>query len=119
MDASSQAGSFQAGELAERFGLGLHGDAAARVHGVGTLAAAQPDQLAFLANPRYRGQLADTRASVVVMRPCRMSSVARFARIMLWWAGLPPNRAAFFGCGIVSSPWSGSAVRVGAVGKPV
>ncbi|MEG3193136.1 UDP-3-O-(3-hydroxymyristoyl)glucosamine N-acyltransferase [Lysobacter sp. D1-1-M9] len=68
MDASSQAGSFQAGELAERFGLGLRGDAAARVHGVGTLAAAQQGQVAFLANPRYRGQLADTRASVVVMR---------------------------------------------------
>jgi UDP-3-O-[3-hydroxymyristoyl] glucosamine N-acyltransferase len=30
--------------------------------------AAAPDQLGFLANPRYRAQLADTRAGVVVLR---------------------------------------------------
>ena len=59
---------FNASELAERFGLGLQGDGAVLVRGVGTLAGAQPGQLAFLANPRYRGQLAATRASVVVMR---------------------------------------------------
>ncbi|MFC3549947.1 UDP-3-O-(3-hydroxymyristoyl)glucosamine N-acyltransferase [Lysobacter cavernae] len=60
--------SHTAQELAERFALGLHGDGAVRVHGVGTLAKAGPAQLAFLANPRYRGQLATSRAGVVVMR---------------------------------------------------
>lgn len=54
-------------ELAERFSLGLQGDGARRVHGVGTLAHAGPEQLAFLANPRYRSQLAATAAGVVVM----------------------------------------------------
>jgi UDP-3-O-[3-hydroxymyristoyl] glucosamine N-acyltransferase len=57
-----------AGALAERFGLTLRGDAAHAVHGVATLARADAHQLAFLANPRYRSQLAESRAGVVVMR---------------------------------------------------
>ncbi len=59
---------FNATELAARFGLTVQGDGAAQVRGVGTLADSQPGQLAFLANPKYRGQLATSRASVVVMR---------------------------------------------------
>ncbi|MBT2748510.1 UDP-3-O-(3-hydroxymyristoyl)glucosamine N-acyltransferase [Lysobacter sp. ISL-50] len=59
---------YTARELAERFSLGLHGDADARVSGVGTLAKAGPGQLAFLANPKYRAQLAESHAGVVVMR---------------------------------------------------
>jgi UDP-3-O-[3-hydroxymyristoyl] glucosamine N-acyltransferase len=57
-----------AASLASRFGLQLRGDGNVRVAGVATLAAAGPRQLAFLANPRYRVQLADTRAGVVVLR---------------------------------------------------
>ena len=57
-----------AGELADRFGLLLRGDANAVVSGVATLAGAGPDSLGFLANPKYRSQLATTRAGVVVMR---------------------------------------------------
>ena len=60
--------SFTAAELAERFGLELQGDGAVRVHGVGTLARAQAGQLAFLANSKYRGQLAGSLASVITMR---------------------------------------------------
>lgn len=60
--------SWTAGELAHRFGLALRGDASVAVSGVGTLAAAGPGQLAFLANPRYRQQLADSRAGIVVAR---------------------------------------------------
>ena len=60
--------SYDAATLAERFSLGLHGDGSTRVDGVGTLAHASPNQLAFLANPRYRQQLGATRAGVVVMR---------------------------------------------------
>lgn len=60
--------SHTAAELAERFALRLQGDGAALVEGVGTLARADSGQLAFLANPKYRGQLAESRASVVVMR---------------------------------------------------
>jgi UDP-3-O-[3-hydroxymyristoyl] glucosamine N-acyltransferase len=56
------------GELAGRFGLALQGDPATAIEGVGTLAGAGPAQLAFLANPSYRRQLADTRAGAVVLR---------------------------------------------------
>jgi len=57
-----------AGELADRFGLALRGDATRLIDGVGTLAGAGPTQLSFLANPKYRGQLAASRAGLVVMR---------------------------------------------------
>lgn len=60
--------SFSAQDLAERFSLRLQGDGDVRIAGVATLAQAGPDQLAFLANPRYRAQLADARAGAVVMR---------------------------------------------------
>lgn len=55
-------------EIAERFGLQVHGDGGVAVHGVATLAHAGPGQLSFLANPRYRAQLADSAAAVVVLR---------------------------------------------------
>lgn len=60
--------SITAEELAGRFGLQLSGDGDARIDGVATLEHAQAGQLAFLANPRYRAQLAGTKASVVVVR---------------------------------------------------
>lgn len=62
-----QRASFTAAELARRFALELHGDADARVAGVATLARAGRDELAFLANPRYRSQLAESDAGIVVM----------------------------------------------------
>ncbi|MFT4256429.1 MAG: UDP-3-O-(3-hydroxymyristoyl)glucosamine N-acyltransferase [Pseudoxanthomonas sp.] len=60
--------SFTARELAERFGLQLHGNGDARVNGVATLAHAGEGQLAFLANSKYRSQLETSRAAVVVVR---------------------------------------------------
>jgi UDP-3-O-[3-hydroxymyristoyl] glucosamine N-acyltransferase len=54
-------------ELAHEFGLSLVGDPATLITGVATLATAGPGQLAFLANPKYRGQLATTRAAAVVL----------------------------------------------------
>jgi len=54
------------GELAVRFGCELRGDPEVRVERVATLANADAHSLAFLANPRYRTQLTDTRAAVVV-----------------------------------------------------
>jgi len=56
------------GRLAERFGLELSGDPDLRVHGVATLRSAGPGDVAFLANPAYRGQLPATRAAAVVLR---------------------------------------------------
>ena len=60
--------SYTLAELAERFGLVAHGDASVRVDGVGTLAAAGPSQLGFLANSKYTAQLAASGAGIVVVR---------------------------------------------------
>ncbi|TDK26091.1 UDP-3-O-(3-hydroxymyristoyl)glucosamine N-acyltransferase [Luteimonas aestuarii] len=59
---------YTASALAERFGLAVHGDPEVSVRGVATLANAGAVDLAFLANPKYRGQLADCKAGIVVMR---------------------------------------------------
>jgi len=56
-------------ELATELGAELRGDPQYRVSGLATLQAAGPEQLAFLANPRYRPQLQDTRAGAVMLRP--------------------------------------------------
>ncbi|KAB8192104.1 UDP-3-O-(3-hydroxymyristoyl)glucosamine N-acyltransferase [Lysobacter maris] len=73
--------SYTAAALSERFGLGVHGDGSVAVEGVGTLAAAGASQLAFLANPKYRGQLADSGAGVVVMREADAEGFAGTALI--------------------------------------
>ncbi len=62
------ANNYTVSELAERFDLCVHGDGGRLVDGVGTLAGAGPSQLTFLANSTYAGQLAGTRAGVVVLR---------------------------------------------------
>ncbi len=54
--------------LAERFGLTLRGDGDKHIAGVGTLAAAAPDQLSFLSNAQYRKELAHSRAGAIVLR---------------------------------------------------
>ena len=61
------ASDYRLGSIAERFGLTLHGDPDTRLTGVGTLEGGLPGQLGFLANPRYRGALASTRLSAVVL----------------------------------------------------
>jgi UDP-3-O-[3-hydroxymyristoyl] glucosamine N-acyltransferase len=62
------------GELAVRFGCELRGDPAVLVERIGTLSGAGPGDLAFLANPHYRAQLAATRASVVVLDEANAAS---------------------------------------------
>jgi UDP-3-O-[3-hydroxymyristoyl] glucosamine N-acyltransferase len=54
-------------DLAERFGLELVGDGEHVIEGVGTLAQASTQQVSFLANPRYRGELAASAAGAVVI----------------------------------------------------
>lgn len=56
-----------ASELAKRFEL-IRIGTDVEISGVATLARASAHQLAFLANPRYRSQLATTGAGLVVMR---------------------------------------------------
>jgi UDP-3-O-[3-hydroxymyristoyl] glucosamine N-acyltransferase len=53
-------------ELAERIGGQLDGDGGVEVRGVATLEDAGPGDVAFLANKKYAGQVAATRASAVI-----------------------------------------------------
>ena len=57
------------GEIAVRYGCEVHGDPDAAVERVATLAAAEAGAISFLANPVYRSQLADTRATAVIVSP--------------------------------------------------
>lgn len=55
------------GVIAEQFGLELRGDPDCPITGVCTLDPGREGHIGFLANPRYRAQLADTRASAVIV----------------------------------------------------
>jgi UDP-3-O-[3-hydroxymyristoyl] glucosamine N-acyltransferase len=55
------------GELAVRFGCELRGDPDVRVDSVAPLAQAHAGSVSFLANPRLRPHLAETRATAVVV----------------------------------------------------
>jgi UDP-3-O-[3-hydroxymyristoyl] glucosamine N-acyltransferase len=89
------------GELAVRFGCELRGDPELRVDHVAALGAADPGSLSFLANPRLAHQLAQSRATAVVVDPrsaerCPTATLvsgnphALFARIALLLHPLPP-----------------------------
>lgn len=55
------------GEIASRLGGRVAGDAGKLIRQVGTLERAGPDQIAFLANPRYTAKLASTQAGAVIV----------------------------------------------------
>ncbi len=57
------------GELAQRLQLAVVGDPGRRITGLATLASAGPGELSFLANRKYVGQLAGTRAAAVILHP--------------------------------------------------
>ena len=57
------------GEIAVRFGCELRGDPSAQIENVGTLAEADARAVAFLANSKYRSQLAQTCAAAVILDP--------------------------------------------------
>ena len=56
-------------EISNRLGGEVVGDGATCIRGIGTLSSAAPDEIAFLANPIYRGQLGATRAGAVILAP--------------------------------------------------
>lgn len=56
-------------ELAQRCGAELAGDGEVVIDRVGTLDNAGKGAIAFLSNPKYRSQLATTRASAVILAP--------------------------------------------------
>src|SRR4051812_40969403 len=60
-------------ELARLVGATLDGDGSVRIANIATLERAGPGDIAFLANPRYRAQLAATRASAVIVAPAAVA----------------------------------------------
>jgi len=62
-------GSLTLGEVADRLGLECRGDRARPLTGLANLALAEPTQLSFLANPKYRKFLPQTRAGAVILAP--------------------------------------------------
>ncbi len=56
-------------ELASRVGATLDGDGSVRITRVATLEAGGPETIAFLSNPKYRGKLATTAATAVIVAP--------------------------------------------------
>jgi UDP-3-O-[3-hydroxymyristoyl] glucosamine N-acyltransferase len=62
--------------IVEALGGELHGDPALSIEGLAPLEQAGPAQLAFLSNPRYRSQLATSRAGCVIVAPAPCSSRA-------------------------------------------
>lgn len=65
----SEKASWTLSEIAARVGAELRGEASHAVTGLQTLSGAGPEQVSFLANPKYRHDLAATRAGAVLLRP--------------------------------------------------
>lgn len=68
-------------ELAELSGSELIGPADITIDRVATLAAAGPGAISFLANSRYRSQLAETKASAVILADAEACPDGGFARL--------------------------------------
>lgn len=58
---------YSLGDIAQQFGLELHGDPDREITGVGTLDTAGAGQISFLANRKYRSQLNTTRADAIIL----------------------------------------------------
>lgn len=58
---------YSLGELADRLGLTVTGDASAPIAGLASLENAQPEHLSFLADARHQQHLSTTRAGAVIL----------------------------------------------------
>jgi len=120
------------GELAVRYGLELVGDPDLRIAGVAALSSAAPGELTFCTGPKYRKQLAVTRASAVVLPrelapECPAAALiadrpyASFARIAAGLhppvpvaPGIAPSAQIAPGASIARSAWVGEYAVIGA-----
>ena len=81
------------GEIAQRFGGSIVGDAALRVGGLAPLDQARSDQLAFLANPKYLSRVEATQAGAILISPADLEKLAsREGRNFI----VTPNPYAYF-----------------------
>jgi len=86
-------------EIVARLGGELLGDNTTEIDRIGPLQGATGSTIAFVANPRYRAQLAPSQAACVIVAPALRDEAARrgaaivtpdpylyFARLTQWWA---------------------------------
>jgi UDP-3-O-[3-hydroxymyristoyl] glucosamine N-acyltransferase len=118
------------GELARRLECPVEGDAAIEIRRVATLEEAGPGDLTFLANPRYAGKLAATRASAVIMNgsstaPCAVIrskspylTFARAAQVLAparpMAAGVHPLASVAPDAAVDATAWVGAFAVIGA-----
>jgi UDP-3-O-[3-hydroxymyristoyl] glucosamine N-acyltransferase len=79
--------SFTVQQIAERFGGTLQGDGNRVIRSLAPLDRATPDQLAFLANPKYLSQVGSSRAGAVLITETdldRLSAAERAATHITW-----------------------------------
>ena len=123
-------------DVVAALGGDLHGDASRPVERIGPLASADATTISFLANPRYRAQLATTRAGCVIVAPAWRDEVPAgtasiatadpylyFARLTQWWAarerpdeprGVHPSAVLEPGCSVHPDASVGALAFVGA-----
>jgi UDP-3-O-[3-hydroxymyristoyl] glucosamine N-acyltransferase len=122
-------------EIVARCGGELKGDGNLAVSGLASLERATSGQLSFLANPKYRSQLASTHAGAVILAaemldacPCAAIVTPQpylyFARVSQWLAAVPRPQAGIHPSAVVESPippsvaigpqaWIGPNVEIG------
>ena len=61
--------SYSLKQIAEFLGAKVQGDDAVKISGLGTLSSASSQDLAFVSNPKYIDQLAETQAGAVILAP--------------------------------------------------
>ncbi|MDP1982460.1 MAG: UDP-3-O-(3-hydroxymyristoyl)glucosamine N-acyltransferase [Sulfuritalea sp.] len=121
-------------QIVARFGGEIVGAGDTAISRIGTLENAGPGDLAFLANPKYRHQLANTRASAVIMAPPAVAGPAAailtpqphhsYARVAQWLNPAPQPEPGIHVTAVVEGEvavtasigpnvWIGSGARIG------
>lgn len=122
-------------EIVARLGGELRGSGATLISRIGTLEGAGPGELAFLSNPKYRHQLATTRAAAVIMAPpvaeCNSAMILTpqpylyYARVAQWLSPDPELAPGVHSSAVVegevapdasigANVWIGVGAKVGA-----
>ena len=121
--------------IVARLGGQCLGDASLAIDRIATLEAAQASHIGFVANPRYRSQLADTHAGCVIVAPALAEEAAArgtaivtadpylyYAKLSQWWAesdnatapGVHPSAVVEAGAKIAPSASIGALCYIGA-----
>jgi UDP-3-O-[3-hydroxymyristoyl] glucosamine N-acyltransferase len=99
-------------DLQKKLGGEAIGDVTAALIGVGTIASAGSTQITFLANPRYRAELASTRAGAVIVgatdrdatplpRIVATNPYAYFARVAQLFSPVPAHQAGIHSSAVI------------------